>query len=618
MAARDRAIAWRSGRGEEIATTMSTQPQAADDRATTSTPIRALLMTGLNRRHFVRLTVLGAGASLLAACAPAAPAQPTAAPAPPPAAKPTDAPKPAAAAPTSAPAPAAAPPAAPAAKPTTAPAAAPAPAATTAPAAAPKAPTGTLTIAQGVDAESMDPYVTTSGASKGMLWTVFDRLVYRDTDLAIKPGLALAWKTVDDNTWEMTLRQGVKFHNGEDFNADVVKYSFARFVDPAVKNGYSTLLKPVTGVDVVNPTTVRIKTSEPFAELIEVLASYVEMVPPKASANAADFAKAPVGTGPYKFVSWTPNDRYVVEATATTHWSGEPRIKQVVFRPIPEATARINDLRSGGVDIITNVSPLLLGSLQNQPGISIARATNSGSIILIPNVVNSEPLAKKEVRQALQYAIDKDALIKVVLQNAAVPMSSPFPKGVAGGFVESLKPYPYDPDKAKSLLRTAGYADGFKVAFKAPNGRYLQDKQVAEAIVGQLDKVGIKADLEVIEWSTYVQGIVGRKYELFLLSQGGVQVGPAAQTNWSSKIKGIAWQGYTNPRVDELIDKAAKTVDAKQRVATYEDLMKIVWDESPWIFLHHQQDIYGVRDKVKNFKPTSEALIRLEQTEVAA
>jgi peptide/nickel transport system substrate-binding protein len=208
-------------------------------------------------------------------------------------------------------------------------------------------------------------------------------------------------------------------------------------------------------------------------------------------------------------------------------------------------------------------------------------------------------------------------LIKVVLRGEAVPMASPFPKGVVGGYVEGLPPYAYDPDKAKALLKTAGYPDGFSVSFKAPDGRYLQDKQVAEAIVGQLEKVGIKAELETVEWSTYVQGIVGRKYELFLLSQGGLQVGPAVQTNWSSKIKGIAWQGYTNPAVDEMIDTAAQQVDAAKRKATYEQLMKTVWDDSPWIYLYHQQDIYGVAGRVKNFRPTSEASVRLGETTVS-
>jgi peptide/nickel transport system substrate-binding protein len=560
----------------------------------------------LTRRELLRVgAVFGssAAASLLAACGPSAPAAPapTVPAAPPPTAAPaaTNPLTVAPAAPTSVPA-TAAPTAAAAVKPTSAPA-------TTA--------TGTLTIAQGVDAESLDPYVTTSGASKGMLWTVYDRLVARNVDLAVQPALATSWSALDDSTWELKLRQGVSFHNGEPFNADAVKFSFARFVDPAVKNGYSTLLKPVAGVDVVDPYTVHVKTTEPFAELIETLASYVEMLPPKAAADPAAVAQTPIGTGPYKFVSWTPNDRFVVQA-AGPHWSGQPRMQQVVFRPIPDATARINELKSGGVDIITNVPPLQIGGLQNTAGISLARATNSGSIILIPNLINTDVFNNKEVRQALQYAIDKDQLIKVVLRGEAVPMMSPFPKGVAGGYVEGLPQYGYDPDKAKALLTQAGYPDGFSISFKAPDGRYLQDKAVAEAVAGQLEKVGIKADLETVEWSTYVQGIVGRKYELFLLSQGGLQVGPAVQTNWSSRIKGIAWQGYTNAMADELIDAAAKQVDVQKRTATYEQLMRLEWDDSPWIFLYHQQDIYGVGSRVKNFRPTSEAIVRLEDTQV--
>src|SRR5260370_32477299 len=163
-------------------------------------------------------------------------------------------------------------------------------------------------------------------------------------------------------------------------------------------------------------------------------------------------------------------------------------------------------------------------------------------------------------------------------------MSSPLHKGVVGGHVDSLQQYPYDPDKAKSLLTQAGYPDGFSFNFKAPDGRYLQDKAVAEAITGQLAKVGIKAELETVEWSTYVQGIVGRKYELFLLSQGGLQVGPAVQTNWSSRIKGIAWQGYTNPTVDSLISTAAKQPEAPQRRASSEHPVRTAAHARPRAF----------------------------------
>src|SRR5258708_7655613 len=150
-------------------------------------------------------------------------------------------------------------------------------------------------------------------------------------------------------------------------------------------------------------------------------------------------------------------------------------MQQVVFRPIPAATARINEMKSGGVDIITNVPPLELGTLQGAAGITLARATNAGSIILIPSFLNTDVFKKKEVRQALQYAIDKDQLIKVVLRGEAVPMSSPFPTGVAGGHVNGLQLYRDDRDKARALLAQAGYGDGSSFNFKAPAGRSLQE-----------------------------------------------------------------------------------------------------------------------------------------------
>lgn len=579
---------------------------------------------GLNRREFVRLSALlgtgVVGSLALAACGdatatPAASAT-TAAAAPTTAAASatTAAATTAAASATTAAAATTAAGATTAASATTAAASTTAAAATTA---AAVTAVGTLTIAQGVDIESLDPYVTTSGASKGIMWTIFDRLVIKDIDFKIQPGLATSWKTIDPTTWELKLRQGVKFHNGEPFDANSVKFSFARFVDPAVKNGYASNLKPVTSVDIVDDYTVHVKTSAPFGDFIETLSSYVEMLPPKAAANTADFLKTLPGTGPYKFVSWNANDKFVVEA-AGPHWSGEPRIKQVIFRPIPDGTARINELKSGGVDIITNVPALQVNSLQNQSGITISRVTNSGSIVLIPSFLTTDVFKKKEVRQAINYAIDKDALIKVVLQGNATPLESPYAKFIPGGYVSGLTPYKYDPEKAKSLLAAAGYPNGFKFSFKAPNGRYLQDKQVAEAIVGQLAKVGVTAELETIEWSTYVQGIVGRKYEMFFLLQGGAPVSVNAQTNWSSKIKGIAWQGYSNPQVDDLIEKAGQTVDDAQRISLYEQMDKLVWDDAPWIFLYNQQDIYANVAKVKNFKPTSEAVVRLDKTEVSA
>ena len=180
-------------------------------------------------------------------------------------------------------------------------------------------------------------------------------------------------------------------------------------------------------------------------------------------------------------------------------------MKQVVFRPIPDSTARINELQERRRRHHHQRPAAADRRLAGRAASASPAPPTLGSIILIPSFLNTDVFNKKEARQALQYAIDKDQLIKVVLRGEAVPMASPFPKGVVGGYVEGLPPYTYDPDKAKALLKTAGYPDGFSISFKAPDGRYLQDKQVAEAIVGQLEKVGIKAELETVEWSTYVR-----------------------------------------------------------------------------------------------------------------
>ena len=224
-------------------------------------------------------------------------------------------------------------------------------------------------------------------------------------------------------------------------------------------------------------------------------------------------------------------------------------MQQVIFRPIPDATARINELKSGGVDIITNVPPLQIGTLQNAPGISSGAGDQFGSIILIPSFLNTDVFKKKEVRQALQYAIDKDQLIKVVLRGEAVPMSSPFPKGVAGGYVDGLPAVHLRPRQGQGAAqprpatRTASASTS-----RRPNGRYLQDKPVAEAITGQLAKVGIKAELETVEWSTYVQGIVGRKYELFLLSQGGRAGRPGGPDQLEQQDQGHRLAGLRESR----------------------------------------------------------------------
>jgi peptide/nickel transport system substrate-binding protein len=479
-----------------------------------------------------------------------------------------------------------------------------------------KAPSGTLTIAQGADMDSADPHANSSGTAAAGYDTIFERLVGRDVNYQLIPVLALNWKTVDDNTWELKLRQGVQFHNGEPFDANSVKFSILRYLNPATKAPWASLFKPIKDVEIVDDYTVRVKTSQPFGDLIENLAGFIQMLPPKAAANMSEFIKKPAGTGPYKFVSWTPNDRLVAEA-AGPHWSGQPLLKSVVFRVIPDSTTRVTELKAGGVDIITNVPPLMISSLKGQGDLGVVQEDGATGIVLIFNMLNTEAFKNKAVRQAINYAIDKDNLIKVLLQNAATRMTSPFAKGAIGGYIDGLAQYDYDPEKAKALLKEAGYGDGLKFNLKSPNGRFLQDKQVSEALVGQLARVGITAELEALEWSTYVQGVIGHKYDLFMMVTGALAPNSELPNDLSGIIKGSKWQGYSNPQVDDLIDKAAKTLDSKERGGLYDNISKIIWEDCPWVFLYQPQDLYAVNNRVKNFKPALGGVIQLGKTEVA-
>lgn len=209
----------------------------------------------------------------------------------------------------------------------------------------PTGPVGELILVQGVDAESLDPYVTTSGASKGMMWAMYDKLVARSTDMTMIPWLAESWSATDDTTWELKLRDGVTFHNGEKFSSDHVRDSIARFKDPNVKNIYAGQLEKVTEVVVVDPLTVQIKTDGPFALLMEVFATYCEIMPAAITSGEVDPAAEPIGSGPYQFVEWTPGDRMVMEATAEPHFSGQPKLQRLVWRPVAEGTTAWSNSR---------------------------------------------------------------------------------------------------------------------------------------------------------------------------------------------------------------------------------------------------------------------------------
>jgi peptide/nickel transport system substrate-binding protein len=226
------------------------------------------------------------------------------------------------------------------------------------------------------------------------------------------------------------------------------------------------------------------------------------------------------------------------------------------------------------------------------------------------------PFDNKLVRQAMNYAVDKDGIIKSLLRGEGTVLAAPMSPGLEG-YDPNLKPvYDYNADKAKQLLSQAGFANGFDITLITPVGRYVQDKQIAEAIAGQLGKVGVRTQVSTFEGS-YSKLKQGDWPDIMLIQQGGSATDNLYPICFSSKIKGLPWLNYTNPDVDALLDKAAVTTDAEQRGATYRELVKILQEDAPWVYLHYQTNIYGVRDRVKGFEPRPDLDIIVQPFSVA-
>jgi peptide/nickel transport system substrate-binding protein len=469
------------------------------------------------------------------------------------------------------------------------------------------APQGKIVIAQGGDPVTLDPHMHNENYSFVTIRQVYDHLISRlikDGKLTHLPMLATSWEAINETTWIFHLRKGVKFHNGEDFNAEAVKYSIDRILNPEQKAKWRWSLASIDRVEIVDPYTVRIITKVPAPTLITNLAYVATIVPPKYFREKGDqhVATNPVGTGPFKFVRWKKGEELVFEANEN-YWAGPPSLKTVVFKPIPEESTRVAALLGGDVDIIIKVPSHMVPTVNNSKRAKIMNTPSALATNVHFDSLKKGPLQDKRVRQAINYAVDKESIIKYVLggygQVLATPLS-PF----HFGYDPSIKPYPYDPEKAKALLREAGYGDGFALTFNSTSGRYVKDKEFAEAIVDQLSKVGIKVNLVLHEWGNYTAKVSSPE-----------GAGPMWTTGWASTFDadgvltpllgcGQLMGRHCNKELDSMLEQARSTIDQKRRERIYSQALKLVHDEAPWLFMHIVIDSYGVSNRVQNWQPT--------------
>jgi peptide/nickel transport system substrate-binding protein len=444
--------------------------------------------------------------------------------------------------------------------------------------------------------ENLDPTMNLSSIRAQIGVSIFDSLVGRNAENRIVPELAESWRLLDDTTWQFRLRKGVVFHNGEPFNAEAVRFTVQRVLDPNQKSPNRANIAEVSKVEVVDEFTVRLVTRQPYAPFLNRLIDF-PIVPPRYTAEKGDqgLALRPVGTGPFKFVELVKDDRLVVEAF-DRHWRGAPRIRRITFRPVPEPFTRVAALRSGELDLITNLPPSLARELERVPGIKVQRVPSTWMIYLGLNAF-AKPLSDVRVRQALNYASDVDAIIKTVLEGNGRRTPGPLTPHMFG-YDPGVKGYPYDPAKARRLLAEAGYPDGLEITLDSPEGRYQGDKEIAEALAGQWQKAGFKPKVQVAEWGAYFKRYLGRQFsEAYLLGLGGpMQDGDELYNLVSSKGRGLY---YKNEKVDTLFDAGRSTMDQAKRRKIYSDLAKAIVEDATWVFLMQQVDIYAMRDRVE-------------------
>jgi len=464
------------------------------------------------------------------------------------------------------------------------------------------APKDTVVIAQGVDPSTLDPHNHQETPAFNVLLNIYDTLLIRDDNLKIQPLLASSYKIVDEKTWEFKLRKGVKFHNGEDFNAASVKYTLERMADPAKKLRQSYFQGIISRVDIVDDYTVRILTTKPYPFLDAQLSHVGAMLPPKhlQEKGEKELATNPIGTGAYKFVKWVKDDQLVMEANPN-YWRGAPRIKKVIFRPIPEATTRVAGLQTQEVDIIVNIPPHLSRLMQWKGRSYVAKVPSSRVIFMGIDTTKGGPMADKRVRQAIAHSIDLDNIIKKILEGHGMRLGVPLTQ-YHFGYEPNIKPYPYDTEKAKKLLAEAGYAKGFDFVLLSPNGRYLNDKEVAEAVVGDLRKVGINASVRVQEWGTHISLLYAFKGNpAHILGWGGATF-DADGTFFPLLRTSQVLSHFSNAALDSLIDQARSVMSQEKRQKLYSEACKIFHEEVPWAFVYQQVDIYGVSERV-DWKP---------------
>jgi len=468
-----------------------------------------------------------------------------------------------------------------------------------------------LRIGLAADVTSIDPHAINIAPNNTIGWHVFDALTHVDENARLIPGLAESWRTVDPTTWEFKLRGGVKFHDGSPLTAEDVIASIERAAKlPAGQ--YASFVSRLTTKQAVDPLTLRLKTATPYAMVPYDLNS-IFIVPKKlAQATTEDFnaGRAAIGTGPFKFLKFTRGDR-VELARNDGYWgtSGKKAVSwdSVTFRIVPTDPARLAALLAGDVDLIENIPTADAARLRSNPKFQLAQKVSWRTVFFhldqtrdrVPFLsdksgkpLESNPFKDPRVRQAVSRAINRTAIAERVMEGLATPASNLVSPPVFG-HAPSLKPDAYDLEGAKKLLAEAGYPNGFALSLHAPNNRYVNDEQIAQAVAQMLARLGLQVKVETMPVSAYLTRARNQEFAMAMLGWGSFSGDLALRAVVASvnPDKGFGtwnWGRYSNAKVDQLLEQAFATTDERRRELLAQEAMILAMSDLAVIPIHHQ------------------------------
>jgi peptide/nickel transport system substrate-binding protein len=455
-----------------------------------------------------------------------------------------------------------------------------------------------LVVAQGGDIAWLDPHMSTSSNDIRISFNIFDNLTSRRPDGKLAPGLASEWKLQGQQAWAFKLRSGVKWHNGDPFTSADAKFSIERTYDPAAKTRVNTVLTTIERIEAPDPTTLIIHTKKPDPLLPARLGFYAGQIVPKKymeSVGPEVFNQKPVGTGPVRFVSWTKDDKVVLEANPD-YWGGKPEFDRLIVRALPEMAPRIAALLKGEVDIATQLPPDQGERVRGNASTAVAGALYGGLYVL---AVNSKrpPLDNPLVKQALSLAIDREVIIKELWRGRGVVPSGPIAKG-DNHFDASLPTLAYNPKEARERLKKAGYK-GEEIVITTTAGYMAGDKPMAEAVQAMWKDAGINGTVEVVEYSVRAQMNRDKSFKGLWWSDPTSTLRDPDGMMWRLLGPGGPQDYWRHAEWDELGNAARFSVDEKFRGEAYKKMTRIFLEHFPWIPVIQPYEDYGLQKYVE-------------------